>query len=206
MSLVAESESLRALPARALAGGLHAPSRSEATTLANHLTPEELSKELGIDRDTVIRVCIEESIPIYQGKTRPFSRRTSRRDGHRLHTGRVEAGSAKGAGRGALLARGGLLRRDLLAPLGLGDALLERLHQVDHRRRGRLLRGDDLLAGELRLQHRLERAAVLVLEILRLELADQAGDSWRAISSSASCTSVSATASSISSRARMSSA
>jgi hypothetical protein len=40
----------------------------EATTLANHLTPEELSKELGIDRDTVIRVCIEESIPIYQGK------------------------------------------------------------------------------------------------------------------------------------------
>jgi hypothetical protein len=40
----------------------------EATTLANHLTPEELSKELGIDRDTVIRVCIEESIPIYHGK------------------------------------------------------------------------------------------------------------------------------------------
>jgi hypothetical protein len=40
----------------------------EATTLANHLTPEELSKDLGIDRDTVIRVCIEESIPIYQGK------------------------------------------------------------------------------------------------------------------------------------------
>jgi hypothetical protein len=40
----------------------------EATTLANHLTPEELSKELGMDRDVVIRVCIEESIPIYQGK------------------------------------------------------------------------------------------------------------------------------------------
>ena len=37
-------------------------------TLANHLTPEELSKELGIDRDTVIRVCIEESIQIYHGK------------------------------------------------------------------------------------------------------------------------------------------
>jgi hypothetical protein len=36
--------------------------------LANHLTPEELSKELGIDRDLVIRVCIEESIPIYHGK------------------------------------------------------------------------------------------------------------------------------------------
>lgn len=36
--------------------------------MANHLTPEELSKELGIDRDEVIRVCIEESVPIYQGK------------------------------------------------------------------------------------------------------------------------------------------
>jgi hypothetical protein len=46
---------------------LHADSK-EATTLANHLTPEELSKELGIERDMVIRVCIEESIPIYQGK------------------------------------------------------------------------------------------------------------------------------------------
>jgi hypothetical protein len=36
--------------------------------VANHLTPEELSKELGIDRREIIRVCIEESIPIYQGK------------------------------------------------------------------------------------------------------------------------------------------
>ena len=36
--------------------------------MPNHLTPEELSKELGIERDEVIRVCYEESIPIYQGK------------------------------------------------------------------------------------------------------------------------------------------
>jgi hypothetical protein len=36
--------------------------------MANHLTPEELSKELGIDRDEVIRVCVQESVPIYQGK------------------------------------------------------------------------------------------------------------------------------------------
>ncbi len=36
--------------------------------MANHLTPEELSEELGIDRATVIQLCIEESIPIYQGK------------------------------------------------------------------------------------------------------------------------------------------
>ncbi len=36
--------------------------------MANHLTPEELSKELGIDRQEIIRVCLEESIPIYHGK------------------------------------------------------------------------------------------------------------------------------------------
>ena len=44
------------------------PEPKEATTLPNHLTPEELSKELGIDRDEIVRVCYEESIPIYQGK------------------------------------------------------------------------------------------------------------------------------------------
>jgi hypothetical protein len=36
--------------------------------LANHLTPEELSREVGIDRDEVIRICVEEHVPIYQGK------------------------------------------------------------------------------------------------------------------------------------------
>jgi len=36
--------------------------------MANHLTPEELSKELGIDRQDVIRLCVEEGVPIYQGK------------------------------------------------------------------------------------------------------------------------------------------
>jgi hypothetical protein len=36
--------------------------------MPNHLTPEELSKELGIDRQEVIRVCMQEAIPIYQGK------------------------------------------------------------------------------------------------------------------------------------------
>jgi hypothetical protein len=36
--------------------------------MPNHLTPDELSKELGIDRSDVIRVCLEEGIPIYQGK------------------------------------------------------------------------------------------------------------------------------------------
>ena len=36
--------------------------------MANHLTPDELSKEVGIDRDEVIRICVEEHVPIYQGK------------------------------------------------------------------------------------------------------------------------------------------
>jgi hypothetical protein len=36
--------------------------------MANHLTPEELSKEVGIDRDEVIRICVQEHVPIYQGK------------------------------------------------------------------------------------------------------------------------------------------
>jgi hypothetical protein len=37
-------------------------------SMANHLTPEELSKEMGIDRQEVIRVCMQEGVPIYQGK------------------------------------------------------------------------------------------------------------------------------------------
>ena len=36
--------------------------------MANHPTPEELSKELGIDRQEVIRLCVQEGVPIYQGK------------------------------------------------------------------------------------------------------------------------------------------
>jgi hypothetical protein len=36
--------------------------------MANHLTPEELSKELGIDQQDVIRVCVQEGVPIYHGK------------------------------------------------------------------------------------------------------------------------------------------
>jgi hypothetical protein len=36
--------------------------------MANHLTPEELSKEVGLDRQEVIRVCVEEGVPIYHGK------------------------------------------------------------------------------------------------------------------------------------------
>jgi hypothetical protein len=40
--------------------------------MPNHLTPEELSEELGIDRDDVIRLCVEEGVPIYHGKIDRF--------------------------------------------------------------------------------------------------------------------------------------
>jgi hypothetical protein len=36
--------------------------------MANHLTPDELAKEMGIERDDVIRICLEEGVPIYHGK------------------------------------------------------------------------------------------------------------------------------------------
>jgi hypothetical protein len=36
--------------------------------MANHLTPEELSEELGLEREQVIQICIEEGVPIYHGK------------------------------------------------------------------------------------------------------------------------------------------
>ena len=40
--------------------------------MPNHLTPEELSEELGIERQEVIRVCLQEGIPIYHGKIDKF--------------------------------------------------------------------------------------------------------------------------------------
>ena len=36
--------------------------------MPNHLTPEELAKELNMDREAVIKLCLDEGVPIYQGK------------------------------------------------------------------------------------------------------------------------------------------
>ena len=36
--------------------------------MANHLTPDELAKELNMDRESIIRLCIREGVPIYHGK------------------------------------------------------------------------------------------------------------------------------------------
>jgi len=40
--------------------------------MANHLTPDELAKEMGMDREEVIRICVAEGVPIYQGKIDKF--------------------------------------------------------------------------------------------------------------------------------------
>ena len=156
--------------------------------MPNHLTPEELSKELGIDRTEVIKVCVQEGVPIYQGKIDKF-----------LFQAQLQAIGATAAARAlpslgyffaaARFARGfagGFASRRRLALLRLGDALLERLHQVDHRRVLDRLRLGQRLAGELRLQHRLQILAVLARQLLaRVELAARLPTSWRARSSSA---------------------
>ena len=36
--------------------------------MANHFTPEELARELGMDTKEVIQFCVDEGIPIYKGK------------------------------------------------------------------------------------------------------------------------------------------
>jgi hypothetical protein len=36
--------------------------------MANHLTPAELAKEFQMDQKDVIRLCVEEHVPIYQGR------------------------------------------------------------------------------------------------------------------------------------------
>jgi hypothetical protein len=36
--------------------------------MPNHLTPEELSREMKMEREQVIRLCLQEGVPIYQGK------------------------------------------------------------------------------------------------------------------------------------------
>lgn len=36
--------------------------------MPNHLTPEELSEALGMDRGDIVRICIEEAVPIYNGR------------------------------------------------------------------------------------------------------------------------------------------
>ena len=36
--------------------------------MANHLTPDELADAIGMRRDRLVRYCLLQSIPIYQGR------------------------------------------------------------------------------------------------------------------------------------------
>src|SRR4051812_40778341 len=80
----------------------------------------------------------------------------------------------KAARRGGLRLLGGSLGR---LALGFGDARAERFHQVDDRR---LLvdrfRSGNLLASQLRLEQRLQVAAILADELLRIELGGETAD------------------------------
>jgi hypothetical protein len=68
------SETLRQPDDAIRGGGLfcfldHSPRTGwEDVQMPNHLTPEELAKETGKDREEVIRICLEEGVPIYHGK------------------------------------------------------------------------------------------------------------------------------------------
>ena len=107
--------------------------------MANHLTPEELSKEVGIERDEVIRICIEEHVPIYQGKIDKTLFQAQLAAISALPPQALSAGAGDGLLRrvaGALARRARasrrLLRRRLLRACALRrDRGAERLHQVD---------------------------------------------------------------------------
>ncbi len=36
--------------------------------MANHLTPDELADAIGMNKDRLVRFCLQESIPIYHGR------------------------------------------------------------------------------------------------------------------------------------------
>jgi hypothetical protein len=36
--------------------------------MPNHLTPEEIAAEHGIEREDVIRFCLERDVPVFQGR------------------------------------------------------------------------------------------------------------------------------------------
>ncbi|HEX2507883.1 MAG TPA: hypothetical protein VHK23_06135 [Miltoncostaeaceae bacterium] len=53
--------------------------------MANHLTPDELSEALGLQRKQIVRLCVETSVPIYQGRIdKTLFVRSVTAAGHRL--------------------------------------------------------------------------------------------------------------------------
>ena len=77
--------------------------------MANHLTPDELSEALGLARKQVVRLCVETSVPIYNGRIdKTLFVRSVTAAGHRLPA------EARGAPDGARGHVGRILRRRLL--------------------------------------------------------------------------------------------
>ena len=62
--------------------------------MANHLTPDELSKEYGMKREDVIKLCHEQAVPIYHGKIDKSLFQAVREELHALPVG--AAGPAPG--------------------------------------------------------------------------------------------------------------
>ncbi len=56
--------------------------------MANHLTPDELSEALGISRKTLIKLCAQESVPVFHGRIdKTLFVQTMMAAGHRLPDG-----------------------------------------------------------------------------------------------------------------------
>lgn len=59
--------------------------------MANHLTPDQLSDELGISRKTLIKLCAQEGVPIFHGRIdKMLFVQTMTAAGHRLPDGLQE--------------------------------------------------------------------------------------------------------------------
>ena len=150
--------------------------------MANHLTPEELSKELGIDRQEVIRVCIEEGVPIYQGKIdKTLFAAQLQALGAPCPEVALAAGPTPTCARppSCAAAPPASSRRAAAGSFAcFASSTLRRSASIRSTTGASLdgLRRGDLLAGQLGLEQRAEVAAVLALQLVRVELADEARD------------------------------
>ncbi len=46
----------------------HALTPSTLRSMPNHLTPEEIAAEHGLERDDVLRFCVEHDVPVFKGR------------------------------------------------------------------------------------------------------------------------------------------
>ena len=153
--------------------------------MPNHLTPDELSKEVGIERDEVIRICVEEHVPIYQGKIDKtlFQAQlealgaTARSRPSRQRSRGARGGLAALALGGRALARGRLRRGACFAGPASRRAASSprrprRAAPPSGRRPARARRAPGSVIsspGELRLEQAPERRAVLAVQLRRVE-------------------------------------